>query len=73
MPHRHQSHSPPDHILFSKEDGLPRGTTDRVMERLFPTQRSAVDLSDERRLAVRNILEFVGYYDLTGDEDGIHA
>jgi hypothetical protein len=46
--------------LFKSRKGLPRGTADNVMERLFPKKRSEVDTSEERRHEVWDILVLAG-------------
>lgn len=46
--------------LFKRKTGLPKGTTDVVMDRLFPSRKSKVDVSEERRTMVFEILVSVG-------------
>lgn len=46
---------------------IPKGTTDVVMERLFPTKRSSIPIDDERRQSVFEILVMCGALSETGE------
>lgn len=51
--------------LFSgSKRQIPKGTTDVVMERLFPEKRSTVPIDEERRAIVYEILLMCGALDL---------
>lgn len=47
---------------FTRSTKIPRGTTDVVMERLFPKERSRVPVDDARKNAVYTILYDSGLF-----------
>lgn len=47
---------------FTRSSKIPRGSTEVVMERLFPKERSAVPVDEDRANAVYAILSEAGFF-----------
>jgi hypothetical protein len=55
---------------YARRTKIPKGTTDVVMERLFPKERSSVPIDDERRATVYEILKATGALNVTQTGSG---